>query len=132
MIAGFIFRTIHEITKPFTSLAKVLAHDSSFDCVKEKITGEPTYESQLTLAAVNQYRARIREFLTREQSFTRYISHELRTPMTVIKGATSLLKNVDQPQVTKQCTRINQAIDNMEQLTQTLLLLARNNEIRKC
>ena len=81
-----------------------------------------------TLTSLNNYRSRIRELLAREKSFTRYVSHELRTPMTVVKGALSILRKQDNEQALKQAQRIHQAIEQMEQLTQTFLLLARNED----
>ena len=132
IIARFILNTIQEVTQPFTSLAQALENDVTFNSLTPKITGQATFESTLTLDAVNQYRSRIHKAMVREQSFTRYVSHELRTPMTVIQGCVSLLRKSDDSATAKQCDRIAKALKDMETLTRTFLMLARNKDIEHC
>ncbi|REL26958.1 sensor histidine kinase [Thalassotalea euphylliae] len=126
IIARVIISTLEAITLPFIALAKALENNTSFDNLALTHQGSETFESHLTLTAVNQYRTRIAASIEREQNFTRYVSHELRTPMSVIKGCTSLLRASEVPMVLKQCGRIDDALNNMAQLTQTFLMLARN------
>jgi len=74
---------------------------------------------------------RIKDYIIREQQFTRNASHELRSPVTVIKGAVELLE----AQYTQSATvsteplkRIKRAVVEMELLIETFLDLARNKE----
>lgn len=126
--AGFIINMSNRIAKPFTSLAIQLQHEVDEQLNAINVEGELSQELTQTLEGINCSRARIKEALLREQSFTRYVSHELRTPMTVIKGCLSLLRRHNDPSVDKQVMRINNALHDMEQLTQTFLLLARDTQ----
>lgn len=131
IIAGFILHTIKQVTQPFIALSHQLDSDLSSDCIQLKLDGTTTLESQLTLDAVNKYRARIHQSIIREKNFTRYVSHELRTPMTVIQGCVSILRKEDLAVVQNQCSRINLALSDMGQLIKTFLLLARNSELEE-
>jgi len=126
--AGFIINMSNRIAKPFTSLAIQLQDETDEQLSAINVDGELSQELTQTLEGINFSRARIKEALLREQSFTRYVSHELRTPMTVIKGCLSLLRRHNDPSVDKQVVRINNALNDMEQLTQTFLLLARDTQ----
>lgn len=126
VIAGFIVRAASKISEPFIQLANRLESITESDFEQIEMDNITSIELAQTLTSLNNYRSRIRELLAREKSFTRYISHELRTPMTVVKGALSILRKQDNEQALKQANRIHQAIEQMEQLTQTFLLLARN------
>ena len=65
----------------------------------------------------------------REQEFSRFASHELRTPNMVIQGSTALLGKVsDLPApAARATTRIRAAADEMALLTETFLLLGRRS-----
>lgn len=129
LIAAYAIKTsANKIAAPFSTLAHELASDSGEDFTKLSSSGTSSYELKQTLTAINSYREKIALAIAREQSFTRYVSHELRTPMTVIKGCVSLLKKQQDIHVDKQCQRINSALDDMQALTQTFLLLARDEQ----
>ncbi|MCP4756419.1 MAG: HAMP domain-containing histidine kinase [Proteobacteria bacterium] len=71
---------------------------------------------------------RIKSFMTREQQFTRDASHELRTPVTVIKGALELLQMTPAYQeetVGRLVKRIERSAQDMESTIESLLWLAR-------
>lgn len=79
-------------------------------------------------AAFDSYETRIRDLLERERSFTDRTSHELRTPITVISGATELLLADPDlaPQQRQKLQRIQRATLEMAELVETFLLLARD------
>ena len=124
-----IARTARRIGAPFRELALQLSRDDLSDFATLAVAGKPSRELSQVMAALNDYRARIAASIEREQSFTRYVSHELRTPMTVIRGSLSLLRKQPSERVNRQVRRINDAINDMEELTTTFLLLARNDEV---
>ncbi|MGF1861164.1 sensor histidine kinase [Photobacterium profundum] len=68
-------------------------------------------------------------YFQREQEFSRFASHELRTPIMIIKGSTAILQKVpDQPHVAlKAINRLNHASDEMTLLTETFLLLGKES-----
>jgi signal transduction histidine kinase len=80
--------------------------------------------------ALLRYSQRLAHFLERERQFTRDASHELRSPLTVIRMATSLL--LEDPDLTESrrrtAQRIQRACHDMEELTNAFLLLARESE----
>ncbi|TKF33345.1 sensor histidine kinase [Enterovibrio norvegicus] len=69
---------------------------------------------------------RIQSFLEREKQFTRFASHELRTPVHVTKGAVDLLKMIEGDEKKKNIlSRIELANQDMEKLINTFLLIGR-------
>lgn len=72
-------------------------------------------------------KSNIAGFFQREKEFSRFASHELRTPIMVIKGSSELLSKVpNQPPVAlKAIDRINKASEEMRILTETFLLLGK-------
>lgn len=80
--------------------------------------------------AVNDYLARNERFVERERAFIDSTSHELRTPVAVIAGASELaLEQPDTPAaVRNQLSRILRTARGVEQLVSLLLVLARDPE----
>lgn len=71
---------------------------------------------------------RVSDFVTREQRFTRDASHELRTPVTVIKGALEIMQQHEacqRPPLASPLGRITRNIREMEHLIETFLWLGR-------
>lgn len=72
---------------------------------------------------------RIAGLLDREHQFLRHASHELRTPIAIIRTNLELLQRVGIPTMFERpMERINRASQNMQQLTGTLLWLSREND----
>jgi signal transduction histidine kinase len=74
---------------------------------------------------------RVKRFIKREQQFTRDASHELRTPVTVVKGAVELLKTTvdsEEQVVNKLVGRIERSTVDMEVTIESLLWLARETK----
>jgi signal transduction histidine kinase len=73
---------------------------------------------------------RVEAFVEREQQFSRYASHELRTPVTIIKGAVVLLKRKlsgEEDPAWRPLMRIERSVTNMENIIETLLWLSRED-----
>jgi len=124
--AGFVVKMAQRIGAPFEKLARQLSKDNTKNFTPITIDGELSKELLKTLASINSYRLKIGDAIEREQAFTRYISHELRTPMTVIRGSLSILRRQPDDKIIKQVNRIDAAISEMEQLTRIFLLIARD------
>ncbi|MCV6609332.1 MAG: HAMP domain-containing histidine kinase [Amphritea sp.] len=72
---------------------------------------------------------RIAGLLEREHQFLRHASHELRTPITIIRANMELLQRVGVPtQLARPVERVDRANQSMQQLTETLLWLSREND----
>jgi signal transduction histidine kinase len=82
-------------------------------------------------AALEQSMKRIEAFIEREQRFTRDASHELRTPVSVIKGAVELLRKhlqFAEASVMRPLQRIQRQVTNMENIIEALLWLSREEK----
>jgi len=79
---------------------------------------------------LEQAMKRVEAFVEREQQFSRYASHELRTPVTIIKGAVVLLKKKlsgEEDPAWRPLMRIERSVTNMENIIETLLWLSRED-----
>jgi signal transduction histidine kinase len=87
-------------------------------------------ESQVLGDALYTYSLRIKELIERERNFTRDASHELRSPLTVIRIAADIL--IEEGELDafslKNAQRIKQSARDMESLIEAFLLLARDEE----
>ncbi len=81
-------------------------------------------------SAMQDLTQRLVEFVKREFDFTRDASHELRSPLTVIKIASDSLSKSDglNDHQRKTLSRIEKAAKDMEELTEAFLLLARESD----
>jgi len=87
-------------------------------------------EQTVITEALNDYLGRNDQFVERERAFINSASHELRTPIAVIEGASELaLAHEDMaPAVRHQLQRIHQTTKGVEQLLALLLVLAKDPE----
>jgi len=97
----------------------------------------PSFEFNELNRIANQQQAaliRISEMLDKEQDFLRHASHELRTPIAVVKSNSELLARIlDSAGINETCdhkgvaaiARIKRAALNMQHTTETLLWLSR-------
>jgi len=87
-------------------------------------------ESQVLGDALYTYSKRIKELIERERNFTRDASHELRSPLTVIRIAADVL--LDDGSLDsfgeKNVRRILHSARDMESLIESFLLLARDED----
>lgn len=90
---------------------------------------EHDHEVRVLAKALEQYTDRIRSFVDRERTFTRDASHELRTPITVIRLAAAALLDDDalSSRARTQAERIQAAAHDMTELVEAFLLLARED-----
>ena len=88
------------------------------------------YDVKTLSAALSRLSDRIDTFVVRERNFTRDASHELRSPITVIKIAADLLLADDSLSAGSRRTveRIKGNASDMEELIQALLVLARESD----
>lgn len=96
----------------------------------ERIELEPGAGSELVVIAdaFNDYLTRNAQFVERERTFINTASHELRTPVAVINGATELAlqPSADPATMQHQLQRIQRSARDMEQLITLLLALAKD------
>ncbi|MBI4788277.1 MAG: HAMP domain-containing protein [Chloroflexi bacterium] len=95
---------------------------------------EPTYpqdEVGRLAATFNEMLGRIEELFRAQQRFVADVSHELRSPLTAIRGNLDLLRRgaADDPEARHQAlAAIDAESERMQRLVSDLLLLARSDE----
>ena len=95
--------------------------------LEEQLNSED--EVSLLADAMADLADRLSAFSERERNFTRDASHELRSPLTVIKLATQMLDQESLSESAKVAVeRIRDNAKDMEELTEAFLLLARESK----
>ena len=122
---------VRHITHPLDRLRQRVAHltPDQVDFVPDAPWQE-LREIELALLAGKHEVAAV---FAREQEFSRFASHELRTPNMVIQGSAALLGKVsDLPApAARAASRIRAASDEMALLTETFLLLGRKEAVER-
>jgi signal transduction histidine kinase len=92
--------------------------------------GRSGAEIDVLAHALRHLLGRVDRFIDRERMFTREASHELRSPLTVIRMACDnlLRRSTLDDNARDLADKIRHATRDMEELTEILLLLARENE----
>lgn len=128
-------RTIAPVTELAGRVARLQPEDEPTTLAVEF----PWVEVHQLAADFDTYLKRLHDFIERERLFTGDISHELRTPIAVINGATELMMldtTLDQKN-RKRVSRISRATTEMGEISAALLALAReqgetSSPSRKC
>lgn len=122
---------VRHITRPLERLRQRVAHltPDRADFVPDAPWQELREIEQALLAGKQEVAA----VFAREQEFSRFASHELRTPNMVIQGSAALLGKVsDLPApAARAAGRIRTASDEMALLTETFLLLGRKEAVER-
>ncbi len=135
LVAWFAYRQTRRAVSPIMWLARAV-HEldperpdtASFDV--SNFSGDPYQEVTVLADALSRFAQRINDFVERERTFTRDASHELRSPLTVIKIAADMLLSEQElgPSARKSVLRIQRSVKDMEDLVEAFLLLARESE----
>lgn len=131
-----MYRASQRAVSPLTRLAREVnnldpkAPDSTlFQHPRSLTTADE--EVRLLSTALERFAERLNAFIERERNFTRDVSHELRSPLTVIRIASDLLTT--QPELLTDQARgavdkIKRSATEMEELVEAFLLLARESD----
>jgi len=129
------FRRLRRAVSPLIALARRVREledaPSNVEGVQAlQVPADADDEVRELTEALLRYSQRLAHFLERERQFTRDASHELRSPLTVIRMAAGiLLEEPDLGEAKRRTTqRIQRACFDMEELTEAFLLLARESE----
>ena len=141
IVYGFSFLTYrlsHRAISPIVKLADYL-EDFRFGGYNQPavdlsdLRALANVEVDVMIDAIDSFAERLDTFIERERIFTRDASHELRTPIAVFKGSLDLLqrKSDRSEDDSKAFARMRRTVDDMEGLIETLLLLARGEEVER-
>lgn len=130
-----VYRFSRRAVSPIIQLAKQVDQLDPDNTEHFKIdvnltTKDVDREVEILSRALSDLLKRIESFVVRERNFTRDASHELRSPITVIKiAADMLLSNAKLDENTaKSISRIQRSAKDMEELIEALLILARESD----
>ncbi len=123
-------RYINRVVKPVSAIAQEVS-ELNPDQRNARLTGNyQGYEVSQIAGAINQYIERLDWLVEREQFFTTSASHELKTPVTIIRTSIELAESIhsQSPQTLEYLQRIDRAAVKMEDIIEGLLFLARETK----
>lgn len=135
-LSGWVsYRFLSQAVSPIVKLARTLENldpqsEEFAEKLKHALPENIDQEVAVLAHALSGLSDRIESFVVRERNFTRDASHELRSPITVIKIASDMLlddKSLEDSQ-RKQISRIKNNASDMEELIEALLILARESD----
>ncbi|WP_165395107.1 sensor histidine kinase [Thiomicrorhabdus indica] len=126
ILVGYAYVTFRQIMRPIQQvLAKIpyIRPDSPDFPVTTQFE-----EFQAIEYALLNSKQKIRGFFQREQEFSRFSAHEIRTPLMVLRGSAELLNRLKQEdtRALKARRRIIESCDEIALLTDTFLLLGKD------
>lgn len=129
-LAGMLIALgLGRLAKPLADMAKDISTLQP-DTAGQRVAPGHTASSEMVVIAdaLNDYLARNERFVERERAFIDSASHELRTPVAVIAGASELAlkRSGIGPEVRNQLQRIARTARGVEQLISLLLILAKD------
>ena len=135
-LSGWVsYRFLSQAVSPIIKMAKTLEvldplSDEFSEKLKQALPDNVDQEVAILSKALSDLSERIESFVVRERNFTRDASHELRSPITVIKIATDFLledETLKEAQI-RPLQRIKNNAADMEELIEALLILARESD----
>ena len=132
----FTYRASRRALSPVIALAGVVReldplHPELSRLAPEHLPSDADGDVLVLAGALHRFASRNEQFIERERNFTRDASHELRSPLTVIKVAADVLE--EEPGISdfgqRSVQRIRRAVRDMESLIQAFLILAREGDV---
>ncbi len=127
LILGYGSYMVRAISKPLWQVENKIAQMSP---EHDDFTIDTRFiETRKIEQALLDSKQNIAGYFQRETEFSRFASHELRTPIMVIQGSAELLHKLPElpPVALKAIKRIENAGDDMKVLTEAFLLLGKEN-----
>ena len=135
-IAWLTYRSSHRAISPLIWLAHQVQQwdpkrPDATALNSENLPVDVQGEALVLASSLHEFASRIDAFVQRERNFTRDASHELRTPITVIRMAGDLLLTDDSlsPHATRTVQRIQSSVGEMESLVEAFLIMARDGDV---
>jgi len=136
LASWFTYRRARQAVSPVIWLANQVR---AFDPKRPDLTvlepanlpSDADHDVRLLAGSIRGFAERIDAFVERERNFTRDASHELRSPLTVIKVAADVVLTDAglEPFAERSLLRIKRAARDMESLIEAFLILAREADV---
>ena len=129
VIAGVVFWVVSRVTKPVRELSRRLESRPENDLTPLATEGAPR-ELQPLLHATNQVMAKLAHLLEHQKRFVRDTSHQLRTPLAVLKvQVQSALRGDQAPELALR--DILHTVDRATHMANQMLALAKVEQLRE-
>jgi two-component system, OmpR family, sensor histidine kinase TctE len=128
MIALVVVGVVHHATKPVQHVSQELLNRPDNDLRPLSITDAPS-ELVPLLDATNQHMARLSQLLEHQKRFVRDASHQLRTPLAVLKTQVQSALRGDVPSH-QALYEIGQTVESATELANQMLALAKVEQLR--
>lgn len=127
IVAGYAYFTFRQIMQPIQQVLAKIPHIRP-DAPDFPITTQFEEFRAIEHALLNSKR-QINGFFQREQEFSRFSAHEIRTPLMVLRGSAELLNRLgkEDKRSLKARQRIIESCDEIALLTDTFLLLGKDS-----
>jgi two-component system, OmpR family, sensor kinase len=122
-------RAVTKALQPVADMTAQAAEWSEHDLDRRFAFGPPRDELTALSATLDVLLARLGSSLRHEQRFSAEMAHELRTPLSGVRGEAELALKVRDtpPEVRESLEQILRATERMEAVIETLLAVARND-----
>ncbi len=122
---GFVMLTTGRALRPLDAVTKAALHITRADDLSRRIplTGPATDEVGRLVIAFNDTLERLERLFNSQKRFLTDISHDLRTPLTAIRGNVDLLRRMKEPD-RQSLDAIQSETERMSRLVGDLLMLA--------
>jgi len=121
LLAGMMLR---RVLRPLRRLSRIMLRRAPGDLTPLPSL-VPWSELQPLIIAFNRHLTRLRGLLSRQERFSADVSHQLRTPLTILKTQVGVALNSDDPQQWRESLQgMERTLDDTVQLTDRLLQLA--------
>ena len=129
LIAGTVIWVVQRATRPVRQLSHELQGRRDDDLRPIAAPAAPR-ELQPLIAATNQHMRRHGEMLASQKRFVRDASHQLRTPLAVLKAQVQSARRGDVPP-SQALTEIEETVDRATRLANQMLALAKVAQVRQ-
>ncbi len=129
VIVIVVVYVVQRATRPVRSISHALARRSDND-LSPLPTGSAPRELLPLLDATNQHMQRLSQLLDHQKRFVRDTSHQLRTPLAVLKTQVQSAKRGDVPPL-QAIDEIGHTVDRATELANQMLALAKVEQLRQ-
>lgn len=129
LIAATVLWVVHRATRPVHQLSRELQTRAEDDLRPIAAPAAPR-ELQPFINATNQYMRRHADLLTQQKRFVRDASHQLRTPLAVLKAQVQSARRSDLP-ADQALAEIEHTVDRATQLANQMLALTKVAQLRQ-